>query len=936
MKRIAFSLFLLILSATSFAQQIPDDDAFLKGTLPNGMTYYLCHNEKPAGCAEFYIAHNVGALQEEDNQNGLAHFLEHMAFNGTKHYPDKGLLDFLAKEGVRFGYNVNAYTSRTETVYNVSDVPLVRDSFVDSVLMILHDWSCDISCEQKALDEERGVISEEWRLGDDSRSRMAKKQSQLIYKGSKYEIRDVIGTLEVINGFKRHEILDFYHKWYRPDLQAIIVIGDFDTARMESRIKALFADIPAAVNPEPKGEYISPVLKAPLFEDMTDPEIKYQAFKAIYKQRLPISDTREEAYYKDFLSRQIVSVILADRFRERCKDKGCKVQNAMTVTSYNKPDLYTTLITAVPKDKNGLADCVSFVQREVDRMIRHGISADELEVAKLNVAARMHLDRETAREDTRNSELVQMALSNFLQGSPLIHPVAMKEVRKAALASVDAESIAPYPAMMFADCEKIYSNSYNNIEEPGIAPSKEEMQGIIASVDAEDIPAQYLEYPKLDLGINAESGTIVSVKPVKGYDLELWTLSNGAKLWYRKAEKVNSGDHISMTLLFDTGYKAFDKDKVTASRFALNYDRRNAGFRGCIRPDFKNYHELDGASVLLSGGSNSGRISVTARRDRIENAFKALYLQLTEPYFGTIQYLDRQKEISLKSLGKKKSPKDLYGQRCRVETFGDHPWMKDIDSAAVNATDIGLAEEAFRRTYGDFASMKISLCSDLPREQIEEYVSKYIASLKDSYTYPRGKYLPAKPVFKGDKTIEETNKALSAPFTDISCNYYFKGGRSPKERARIDILNHIMSARYLALIREERGGAYSVSFRTDISNEPVIPSMSYVDFQTRPEMKEILLKDVSDELERMAKDGPTSQEMELAVKYLVKHRAEEDKRVSKSLALQELQVLSLIRWGIPYGYDYESIVRAVKPGEIQAMARRLASGSKLIEVYTEE
>ena len=927
---------LLTLSAAAAAQPIPADPEFRTGKLPNGMTWYLCHNGKPEGCAEFYIAHNVGALQEEDNQNGLAHFLEHMAFNGTRHYPEKGILDFLAKEGVRFGYNVNAYTSRTETVYNLSEVPLVRDSFVDSVLMILHDWSCDISCEQKALDEERGVISEEWRLGDNSRNRMAKKQSQLIYKGSKQEIRDVIGTLEVINGFKREEILDFYHKWYRPDLQAIIVVGDFDVERMEGRIKALFSDIPARVNPEPKGTHIPPVQEEPLFADMTDPEIKYQAYKALYKQRLSEPDYSDESYFRDFICRQLVTGVLADRLRERCKDKGSKVQSATVVTNFNKPGMYVSLITSVPKDKNGLADCISFVQREVDRLVRHGISPEELAVAKLNLSSRMHLDRETAREDTKHSELVQMALSNFLQGTPLVHPLTMKEVRKAALASVDAEKVAPYPAMMFSDSEKIYSNSYNDVEEPGIAPSMEKMREILAAVDAEDIPARFMEYPRLDLSVSAERGSIVSVKQEKAHGFEEWTLSNGAKVYYRKAEPVTSGDHLSMTLLFDTGYKTFDQENITAGRFALNYVRRNAGFRGCLRPDFKNYPELDGGSTMLSGGNNTGRISVSARRDRIENAFKAVHLQLTEPYFGTERYLGQQKGIALKSLGKKKTPKDLYQIRCRKETYGEHPWISEMDSAAVNATDLALAEDVFRRSYGDFSTMKVTLCSDLPREEMQEMVCRYIASLKGGYPYSKGKYLPVKPVIKGDKTIAEKNKAVSAPFTDISCNFFFKGGRSARERAQIDVLNYIMSARYLALIREERGGAYSVSFRTDISEDPSIPSQSYVNFQTRPEMRDILLADVTDELGRMCKDGPTPQEMELAVKYLVKHRAEQEKLIAKSLASQEIQMQSYVRWGTPYGYDYEALVRKLKAGDIKAMSRRIAGGTRLFEVYDEE
>ena len=307
MKRICLCLAALICSFCLFSQPIASDPEFKVGKLSNGLTYYLCHNEIPAGTAEFYIAHNVGALQEEDNQNGLAHFLEHMAFNGTRHYPDKRILEFLADEGVRFGYNVNAFTSKTETVYNLSNVPLVREGFIDSVLMVLRDWSCDISCEQKALDDERGVISEEWRLGDDSRSRMANQQTNLIYRGSKQAERNVIGTLEVINGFKRQEILDFYHKWYRPDLQAIIVVGDFDADEMERRIRRIFSDIPAAVNPEPKGTYIPPAMTEPLFEDMTDPEIRYQAFKAIYRQDNPYKLHSDESYFKDELCSYVIT-----------------------------------------------------------------------------------------------------------------------------------------------------------------------------------------------------------------------------------------------------------------------------------------------------------------------------------------------------------------------------------------------------------------------------------------------------------------------------------------------------------------------------------------------------------------------------------------------------------------------------------------------------
>ena len=920
----------------SFAQIIPDDPEFRTGKLANGMSYYLCHNEKPEGCAEFYIAHNVGALQEEDNQNGLAHFLEHMAFNGTRHYPEKGILDFLAKEGVRFGYNVNAYTSRTETVYNLSKVPLVRESFVDSVLMVLHDWSCDISCEQKALDEERGVISEEWRFRRDPRSRMANKQSELIYKGSKYAVRDVIGTLEVINGFKRHEILDFYHKWYRPDLQAIIVVGDFDTEKMEGRIKALFSDIPAAINPTPKEDYTPPVFEEDLFADMTDPEIKYQAYKAIYKQRFTVSDQKDEAFYKDFFCRQIISSVLADRLRKRVKEKGSPAQSATMVTSAYRPELYISLITVVPKKMEQLLQCLEFTEREVQRMLLHGISADELEVAKINIASRFHLNQDSSREDTKNEEIVPMALGAFLQGTPLVLPETMKELRKSILDGITPADVASYPKIMLKDCEKIYTNSYNSKEDEGIAPSPQQMKEALAKVDTEAFEPSFLDYPELDLNIDVEPGRIVKTTPVKGKDMEKWTLSNGVQVFYKQAAPVKSGQNLYMTLLFDSGHKAFEQDKVDASSFAMGYNKRNAGFRNRSKAEFRNYPELNGVSIILSYIPQTGRIMISSRADKAETAFKSAYLQLTEPYFGTERELALYKAQQLKSLGKKKSARNLYDIKCRDIAYGKHPWLNELDSAAVNATDMTLLEDAYKRSYGDISHMKLIICSDLPREQVSSLVEQYIASIDIPYPYTKGKHLPIKPVIKGRKTITENNEATSSPYTDISCNYFYKGGRSIKERAEIDILDYVLSARYLALIREERGGTYHVSFRTEINEEAGMPSHSCVDFRTRPELKEILLQDVQDVLDKMCAEGPTAEEMDLAVKYLVKHNAEKEAQIARSLGAQEDQMLSYVRWGTPYGYDYEKLIRSIKASDVRAMARHISAGNAFIQVYTEE
>jgi len=251
-------------------QMPPLDPAVRSGVLENGMHYYIRANKFPEKRGEFYIAHNVGAIQENDDQNGLAHFTEHMAFNGTANFPKKGILDYLASIGVKFGSNVNASTGIDRTMYNMSNVPLIRGGIIDTALLILHDWSNYISFEDSEIDLERGVILEEWRMYGSANERMSNELAPIIYKGSKYAIRNVIGDTAVINHFKYQTIRDFYKKWYRPDLQAVVIIGDFDVDQMEAKVRKVFSPIPKAQNPAAKEEYDVPGNTKPLIGTASD------------------------------------------------------------------------------------------------------------------------------------------------------------------------------------------------------------------------------------------------------------------------------------------------------------------------------------------------------------------------------------------------------------------------------------------------------------------------------------------------------------------------------------------------------------------------------------------------------------------------------------------------------------------------------------------
>ena len=938
MKKFFSLLATLCLAAGAFAQPIPADPDFRVGRLDNGMTYYLYHNENPAGCADFYIAHNVGALQEEDNQDGLAHFLEHMAFNGTRHYPAKGLLEFLAKDGVRFGYNVNAYTSKTETVYNISSVPLVRDSFIDSVLLVLHDWSCDISCEQQALDDERGVISEEWRLRDDSRYRMMVLQNNLIYKGSKQTRRWVLGTLEVINGFKREEILDFYHKWYRPDLQAIIVVGDFDVDAMEARVRAKFSDIPAAVNPEPKQRYIPPRLEEPLFEDMTDHRIKFNALKIIYKQAYPGGDARiTEEYIKDSYCRSIVTAALGERLRRLSQQKSFPARSAVVVTSEYEPDFYITLFTVTPRSKERIAECLEATHREIRRLQEFGISEAEFEAARLSTVQRFHLDQEMGREDVKSGELVKISLEHFLRSHPLVNPVELREIQNRVMSDISWEDIQAYPARMFAESEVIYSTCYNDVEEPGIAPSPEQMRASLAKVDAEVLAPQFVEYPKLDLSVDVAPGSIVRRSRDKRYGgFEVWELSNGVKVYYKQAAPVTSNNHLVSTWRFDTGYRSYPADSVDVFRYAASYNNRTMGFRGCERPELKKYPELSGVSIITHALQTSASVDLAAGRGKEEAAFKTGYLLLMEPYYGKEGHLEQSKEDNLKRLGKEKSKRILFEEDYVRKVYGDHPWLHPMDSAAVEAVDMGVLREAYRRAFGDYSKLSVFICSDLDRSAIEGYVCKYVASLKGAYPYKKASTAAPRPVLKGYNRIEGVNPPESEPLSAV--NYMFVSNIRTTTRNIVlsDVLDYILSARYLSLIREERGGTYHVGFATEVPDDPKLPWRGVVDFQTRPEMTELLVGDVRSVMESMAKSGPTAEELELAKKYIRKRHGELEKRTAKSLAAQEDRLKYTVLWNRDFDCDYDALLGSLKACEVRNLARKFLYSDTIVEIYTEK
>ena len=409
-----FLLSLLIVVAfgiNAFAQMAmptPMDPNVRYGKLDNGLTYYIRHNEKPDNRADFYIAQKVGSVLEEENQRGLAHFLEHMAFNGTTNLPGMTLRNYLQSRGIKFGENLNAYTAIDQTVYMVTEVPTDLPGLVDTCLLILHDWSSFIALEEEEIDNERGVILEGERTTGGANRRVMEQILPKMYPGSPYGERLPIGTKEVIANFSYQDIRDYYHKWYRPDLQGIIIVGDVDVDAIEARIKEMFADIPAPVNPATRTQFMIDDNVEPIVAVASDPEqTSYQIMMFNKHEATPDSLKNDVNYWMAEYILSLISDMQINRLQELVQKPNPPFVYGYSYYGdyYVAPTKEAWTSVAVAKDVEGIDEAITAIVAENKRMQQYGFTASEYERAKADFMKSIE-SAYNERNNTENSKLV--------------------------------------------------------------------------------------------------------------------------------------------------------------------------------------------------------------------------------------------------------------------------------------------------------------------------------------------------------------------------------------------------------------------------------------------------------------------------------------------------------------------------------------------------
>ncbi len=934
MKKLFLTLAAAFMCAvTAVAQQaIPADTAVRTGKLPNGLTYYVRSNAKPAKQAEFYILHNVGAIQENDAQQGLAHFLEHMAFNGTKNLPDKKLIEYLETIGVKFGANLNAFTAMEQTCYNMSSVPLNRDGIVDTCLLILHDWSYFISLEDEEIDNERGVIIEELRTRNTADWRINEKLAPTLYNNSKYAKRNIIGTIDGLKSFSYQDIKDFYHHWYRTDQQAIVVVGDFDADQMVEKIKKVMADIPAVENPEPKAVIKIDGNEEPLVAIATDPELTMTRVLMLIKHDpIPFEmNNSVQAYAVD-----IFRDMITDMFSYRLQDIAQKPNAPFLAAGSGYGALTNTqdVLQAIAVARDGEAGkAFEALYAEIEKVRRFGFTASELE----RVQAEWKRNAEQAydnRNDRRNGEFVQKYLRAFRTNTAIPSAETEWELRKMLIPALDLNSVNALAAEMFKQADNVVTVSAPE-KEGAAVPAAEDIQGIIKKVREAELEAykdNTVKEPLIPEGTVLKGSPVVKSETDK-FGATVWTLKNGVKAVVMptdfKADELRiSAKALGGNSLID------DEDITTAWLLAMTVEQSGLGkFKAT---DLQK--QLAGKSVNFSVSLDddmAGGMGVCSPKD-LETAMQIIYLYFTSPRWDKEDFDVLMDNVSTSLKNAESNPMFRLQQEVYKTIYNDNKRQRVLTLEDLNKVEFEKMPGLFSKIFGNAANFTFTFVGNTDLETLKPLVEKYLGSLPTS-TKKKDltSWKDAGVRFWTGDVKNDFKVKMSMPKTSIVLSYNGAIDYSLENSIAMSFLSQIMRQRYTTSIREEKGGTYGVSVGGGLQRRPVETYRLLIQFDTNKEMAEELTEAVKDELEKMAAEGPTAEEMSKIKEYMAKQRMDDLRKNSTWIN----NLVNLHLNGIDATSEYDSIVTGMTAEKVKAVAAKILADSNeaLIVMNPEE
>ena len=913
------------------AQPLSQDQTIRTGKLKNGMTYYIRHNAKEAGLADFYIAQRVGSILEEPRQRGLAHFLEHMAFNGTKNFPGKGkklgIVPWCETIGVKFGANLNAYTSIDQTVYNISSVPLKREGIADSCLLILHDWSHYLLLEDKEIDKERGVIHEEWRTRRAGMAvqRLMEQAMPKVYKGTKYEDCLPIGSMEIVDNFPYQDLRDYYQKWYRPDLQAIVIVGDFDVDKMEKKVKKIFSSIPL---PKKRAERVYyPVndndsMIVDIQKDAEQPIVLCHIYQK--REATPDAEKQQLKYVRDGYVDALIGTMLNDRLAELRQQANAPFQSATArVSSFFLSRTKDAFSLAVSCKQDNILGGIIAAMGVAERARQHGFTQGELDRAKsiyLNSAER----RYNQRNDLRNSHFVNSCVHHFLENEPLLSVEQKLENTRLFDREVTLAEVNQAVKELITDKNQVVV-MYAPDKESVKLPSEAQIEDVIQAAQRLDY-APYPEQQVADRFIShlPQPGQIVSEKTFGNNGFTEWTLSNGMKVYVRKTDF--SADAVSFRMKADGGTSCYPDADIP--NFTMVSSAVAEGGVG----DFDQTtlrRMLNGKSVRIapSVGSKGQSISGGSSVKDMKTLFELAYLYFTQPRRDTAAFQGFMDRTRAFLTNRNASPKVDYNDSITAILYGHHPRLEPVVQKTLEKVSYDRIFQMYQECFSNASDFKTVIIGNYDEQELRQLVCQYLASLPSTDKHSSTNYKNVPQIVGGDfATVFK--KKMATPLANVSIYHTADIPFTAKADLELDFLNRVLQIAYTDSVREEKGGTYGVRVAVGFDKDDVPTAMLRISYNADPSRYEELNPIVYQQLQHIAAHGPQASSMDKVRKYLLKQYDQ--------MAITN-DYWSYIIWheledGVDFDKDYKKMVNEVTAEEVQHMAQQMLASKRRIEV----
>ena len=925
-KILSFLIFSFSLFISALAQDgtIPMDETVRKGVLPNGLTYYLRHNEWPEKRAFFYIAQKVGSIQEEDNQRGLAHFLEHMCFNGTKNFPGDQLKTYLETIGVRFGENLNAYTSFDETVYNIDNVNVETPGALDSCLLILHDWSHDLLLEDKEIDKERGVINEEWRMRNSAMMRMYEKALPEIYGNSRYGHRLPIGTMDVVMNFPYDALRNYYNRWYRPDLQSIVIVGDIDVDEMEQKIKRVFADILPASPDAAKFEYY------PVF-DNAEPIVSINKDKEQRNNNIYLMwKTEGEAFPREmknnpvYLYHIFYTSAMGNMFRERIRDILQKEDVPFISASFSYGDFFVSKTrgafnaTVVCED-NKYEQGVKAIYREILRVKKHGYTIGEFERFKSAYLSQIE-NSYLHRDKIHSSSFVEACVRNFLDNEPLTSVEWDYETMNKLVPNTSVELVNQMVKMM-PDSNFVVA-MFAADKEDNILPAKEDIFKWMAEVEKENIEPLKDEVSNEPLiGEMPKSGQIKKIKDDK-YGAKLITLSNGIKVHVKQTDF--SPNQISMYAHSWGGYSLYSPDEYSQTKFI---DWSDVGGWGNFSVTALNKKLAGIQAVVQTGvGANSETLSGSCVKKDLETMLQLTYLRFTAPRKDQEAFAASIKRNKANMKNMELQPTTALRDTISKVVYNNSIYSLRTKAEELDQIDYDRILQLYKERYADANDFEFFIIGDCNADSIAPLLEQYLGALPTLNGSEKYKKINLKVAKGQHKNIFE--KEQQTPSATVMFVYHAPIKVNLKNEVLASMLEQLMDMAYTESVREDEGGAYGVPVGISLSRYPEEMITIQIQLPTAPDKRERMTDIVYQGVKDMASNGPLEEDLKKVKEYML--RSHEENLKQNSFWMNQMVNYAL------YGEDQVSIytetVNSITVDDIQKLAQHVFNSGNCIEV----